>query len=289
VAEQHADGASSTDVTAGVGKTALGVAMVRAQESRRGDRLFDDPYAAAFLDAAPGVFDTEQRAAAAAGGTASWGAAFSSHVVIRTRFYDDYLLDAAGDGLRQGVLLAAGLDTRAYRLAWPDGLRLFELDLPGVLRFKDAVLAGQRAVARCQRLAVPVDLRGDWTVALSGAGFRPGDPTVWLVEGLFIYLSADEAARLLTTISELSATGSRLAFENEDLDTDAMRAQARKTPAMAEYAAMWKSGLPDARAWLADHGWQPTVHDRRAVAAEYGRGVGGRSTGGFLTAVAASL
>src|SRR5438132_3170000 len=118
----------------GVGKTALGVAMIRAEESRRSDRLFDDPYAAAFLAAAPGVFDREQRAAAAGvGGMAAWGAVFWSHAVIRTRFFDDYLFDAAERGIRQVLQLAAGLDTRAYRLAWPPGVRLFELELPEVL------------------------------------------------------------------------------------------------------------------------------------------------------------
>jgi methyltransferase (TIGR00027 family) len=271
-------------VTVGIGKTALGMAMIRAAESGRSDRLFEDPYAAAFLDAAPGVFDERRLPAAAAAGTASRGAVFASHAVIRTRFYDDYLLEATGGRPRQVVLVAAGLDTRAYRLAWPDGTRLFELDLPGVLRFKDRVLAGRRAVARCERVAVPADLRGDWSTALTGAGFRPGDPTAWLLEGLLIYLSADEAARLLTAVGDLSAGGSRLAFEYDDHDTDGMRRQAGDTPAMSEYTAMWKGGLPDVRGWLAEHGWRLTVHDRRVVAARFGRGVGEPSTGGFLVA-----
>jgi methyltransferase (TIGR00027 family) len=150
-------------VWAGVGKTALGAAMVRAEESRRGDRLFDDPYADAFLAAAPGVFNREQRAAAAhVGDMAGWGAAFWSHAVVRTRFFDDYLADAAGGGIRQVVLLAAGLDTRAYRLPWPVGVRLFELDLPEVLDFKQRVLDQQAATARCDRRAIGVDLRQDW-------------------------------------------------------------------------------------------------------------------------------
>ncbi|HEY5473431.1 MAG TPA: SAM-dependent methyltransferase, partial [Candidatus Limnocylindrales bacterium] len=107
---------SSSGLPVGVAKTALGVAMVRAQESQRDDRLFNDPYAEAFLIASPGAFDAEQRAAeAGAGDMAPWGAAFWSHAVTRTRFFDDYLLDATAHGIRQVVLLAAGLDTRAYR------------------------------------------------------------------------------------------------------------------------------------------------------------------------------
>jgi methyltransferase (TIGR00027 family) len=274
----------------GVGKTALGVAMVRAEESQRSDRLFDDPYAAAFLAAAPGAFDRERQAAERAtagaddGGMASWGAAFWSHAVIRTRFFDDYLLEAAERGIRQIVLLAAGLDTRAYRLAWPTGIRLYELDLPEVLGFKERVLAEQAAVARCERRAIATDLRQEWATPLTRAGLRPDEPTAWLPEGLLIYLSLDEAAHLLTTVGDLSAPGSRLAFEFEDLAVDAMRQQARATPTMNEYAALWKGGLPDPPGWLAGHGWHPEIHNRAEVTAGYGRAASGSTAGGFVTA-----
>jgi methyltransferase (TIGR00027 family) len=137
----------------GVAKTALGVARARARESRREDRLFGDPYAQAFVEAAPGVFPQEPatwQQRAALGPLAPLGAAFHAHAVIRTRFFDDYLAGAAGAGCRQVVLLAAGLDTRAFRLAWPAGVRLFEVDLPGVLAFKEPVLAACGAVPRCQ-------------------------------------------------------------------------------------------------------------------------------------------
>ncbi|HEY5987547.1 MAG TPA: SAM-dependent methyltransferase, partial [Streptosporangiaceae bacterium] len=125
---------------AGVGKTALGVAFVRARESQRPDRLFNDPLAQAFIERAPGLLPPEPTTSgelAALGPMASLGAVFYTHAVIRTRFFDDYALAAAGAGCRQVVLLAAGLDTRAFRLTWPDHLRLFELDLPGLLIFKE--------------------------------------------------------------------------------------------------------------------------------------------------------
>lgn len=279
------DDMGSGDAPTGVGKTALGVAMVRAEESRRSDRLFDDPYAAAFLAAAPGVFEREQRAAAAGvGDMAAWGAAFWSHAVIRTRFFDDWLLDAVHRGIHQVVLLAAGLDTRAYRLTWPHGVHLFELDLPEVLAFKQRVLDEQAAVPRCHRHAVAVDLRGVWATRLIEAGLNPHQPTAWLLEGLLIYLSTEQAAHLLTTLGELSPAGSRVAFEVEDLGTDTMRAQARTTAAMAEYTALWKGGLLDAPRWLTEHGWRPEVHDRAQVAARYGRALSGTSAGGLVTA-----
>lgn len=158
--------------------------------------MFDDPYAQAFLDAAPGVLPEEPRTAgelAGLGPLASLGAVFSFHGVIRTRFFDDYLLAAAAGGCHQVVLLAAGLDTRAFRLPWPDGVRLFELDLPTVLSFKDVVLAQQAAVPRCARMTVPVDLRANWPVELAKAGFDHTVPTAWLAEGLLLYRCADDA------------------------------------------------------------------------------------------------
>lgn len=273
----------------GVGKTALGVASVRARESRRPDRLFDDPYAQAFLDAAPGVLPNEpvsERDVAAWGPMASLGAVFHAHGALRTRFFDDFLLTATAAGCEQVVLLAAGLDARAFRLPWPDGVRLFEVDLPAVLTFKQRVLAGQSASPRCERVMVPADLRGDWSRTLVAAGLRETAPTAWLAEGLLIYLSADETAAMLTTVGELSAPGSRLAFEHGGIATDSLLARARTMPALAEYTALWQGGLgTDAPTWLADHGWHVHTHDRAALAASYGRPDPDAANGAFLTAV----
>jgi len=276
---------SEGGIQSGVGKTALRVAMVRAGESRRPDRLFDDPYAEGFLAAAPGLFDVEQPAApAGAGELASWGAEFSAHAVIRTRFFDDYLLDATRDGVHQVVLLAAGLDTRAYRLRWPDGVRLYELDLAGVLEFKERVLDERAAVPSCQRTSVPVDLRADWTVDLREVGFAAAEPTAWLAEGLLIYLSADEAEKLLSRVSELCPAGSRLSLEVGNLGSDAIRDRADQAPTMQQYAKLWKGGLPDAQGWLGRHGWRTQLDDRASVSATYGRAPAGSSSGGFITA-----
>jgi methyltransferase (TIGR00027 family) len=229
--------------------TAMGMAAVRAAESSRADRLFDDPYAQLFLDALPGAFAPQFTT-----GTESLGAMFAAHGAIRTRFFDDYL---AGSGCHQVVLLAAGLDTRAFRLAWSQPVRLYELDLPDVFATKEAVLAEHEP--KCERIALPADLREHWQVTLIEAGFTPAKPTAWLAEGLLIYLSPDETIGLLTAVSELSAGGSTLAFEHSA--DSPLVAQASATPSMAEFTKMWKSSPgQDVLGWLTAHGWRAEVH-----------------------------
>jgi methyltransferase (TIGR00027 family) len=264
----------SPESPSGVGGTSLGVARARAWESGRPDRLFDDPYAAAFAAAAPAT-----RRPVSPG---SQRARLAFHVIIRTRFYDDYLLAACAAGHRQVVLLAAGLDTRAYRLPWPAGVRLYELDLPEVLTFKNGVLEGQEAVAGCERTALPVDLRSEWPATLAGAGFDPDVPTAWLIEGLLVYLTAEEAALLLTRVGRLSAPGSRLSLERNN--AAATIAEGDRT-GVEEYAALWKGGLGrDTAGWLDRHGWRTETHELADVAASYGRPVPDASVSGFLTA-----
>ena len=272
------------EVPEGVGRTAVGMALLRAGESDRADRLFDDPLAIAFVEAAPDSF-AEEEAEADAEDLRSLGAIFAFHGVIRTRFYDDYLLAADEAGCRQAVLVAAGLDARAFRLPWSKGLRLWELDQADVLAFKQWVLDERGAVPRCERRAVAVDLRTDWGSALEGAGFDPRVPTAWLVEGLLTYLSADEAARLLLAITIRSAPGGRLAFERGGGSSDALAARARHLPTMARYTAMFRGGLGEnAQAWLADRGWDVETHDLLSVARRCGREPPSGAAGGFVTA-----
>jgi methyltransferase (TIGR00027 family) len=273
----------------GVGKTALGMALVRAGESGRADRLFNDPYAQAFVDAAPGAFPEAAAFTAdrgARGSREGLGAVFAFHAVVRTRFFDDYLVGATAAGCRQVVLLAAGLDARAFRLPWPDGVRVFELDLPEVLGFKETVLAGYGATPSCGRTVVPADLREHWPTGLVAAGFDRTAPTAWLAEGLLLYLTTDEAARLLTGVGELSTPGSQLAFEHGGIASSVILAQAHDMPAMQQYTSLWEGGLgEEASGWLSRDGWQPQIHDRAELAVSYGRPVPGESSGSFLTAV----
>jgi methyltransferase (TIGR00027 family) len=267
----------------GVGITSLGVAMVRANESARPDRLFDDPLATAFVAAAPGAFPEAKRRYD--GDQRQVGAAFGVHAIIRTRFYDDYLLAACSTGIRQVVLVAAGLDARAFRLGWPDGTHVFEMDLPDVVAFKERVLTARRAAPRCLRTVVPVDLRDDWPEALRAAGFALDRPTAWLMEGLLIYLGPADADRLLTGVHDLSAPGSQVAFESGSTATADLLAKAAATPAMAKYARMWRGGPDgDPADWLRDHGWHPTKHNLGDLAAGYGRPLSAPAVSGFLTA-----
>jgi len=254
-----------------VSRTALGVARIRARESDREDRLFDDPYAEAFLavaepvDPVPSTVDPVYRRLA-------------FHVVIRTRFYDDYLLDATAAGCSQVVLLAAGLDTRAHRLTWPPGVRLFELDLPPLLAFKAEVLERQTTRPQCERVPVPTDLRDDWGEALISAGFDPRRATAWLAEGLLVYLTAEETLALLTEVSRLSAPGSQLATEGGRGAVSPAREVGRLT-------ALWKGGLGrNPASWLDDHGWRCNTPDLTSVATALGRPPAAPSDSGFVIA-----
>jgi methyltransferase (TIGR00027 family) len=270
------------DVPDGVGRTALGMACVRADEDRRPDRLFSDPYAQAFVAAAPDALPS--------GGVAGNGDPMAGVVhaaVVRTRFFDDFLMDACVSGCRQVVLVAAGLDTRAFRLSWPAGVSLFEMDLPAVLAFKEQVLTNTGVVPRCHRVAVAVDLREDWPSQLVTAGFQPETPTVWLLEGLLVYLTADEATTLLRAVTELSAAASQLGCERQASDAR-QRPSDSVAPRLAQFTKMWKGGLGHALPeWLAQHDWQVRIEDRDPIADAYRRPSPVPSDGGYLISVRA--
>jgi methyltransferase (TIGR00027 family) len=138
------------------------------------------------------------------------------HIAVRTRFFDDFFTTSFTAGVRQAVILASGLDTRAYRLAWPDGTVVFEIDQPSVVEFKTRVLADAGAALSADRRTVGIDLREDWPSALRNAGFDPSAPTAWIAEGLLIYLPPEAQDRLLDNITALSAPGSALATEHMD-------------------------------------------------------------------------
>ena len=273
-----------TDSLPPVSRTALGVAGLRATESGRPDRLFDDPYASLFFEAGKSLLPAPPQRAVAQG--PDLRALFYSQVVVRTRFYDEYLTGAVAQGCAQVVLLAAGLDSRALRLDWPASLRLFELDLPGVLEFKDRVLTEHGAVPRCTRVVVPVDLREDWACALREAGFDPARPTAWLAEGLLIYLSFEEAAGLLGTVGELSAPGGRIAFEHRADLANPLVSSAKLLERGRSVTDLWQGGLgKEDERWLAEHGWRPSTHVRPPLARE--RGGIQDEPHGFLTAIRA--
>jgi methyltransferase (TIGR00027 family) len=208
------------DINESVGATALGVAGGRAAETNSADPLISDPYAQLFLEAAgdgiwriyldgelpselvdldPQVADRMQ--------------AMLGYTACRTKFFDEYFLSAAGDGIRQAVILAAGLDSRAWRLAWPAGCVVYEIDQPKVLAFKTGTLESHEATPIASHVGVGIDLRLDWPKALAQAGFDASVPTAWSAEGLLPYLTADAQDLLFDRIQSLSAPGSRVAVE----------------------------------------------------------------------------
>ncbi|MFI6436143.1 SAM-dependent methyltransferase [Streptomyces sp. NPDC050759] len=194
--------------------------------------------------------------------------AVSFSLVIRTKFLDDLWRQASASGVRQGVLLGAGMDSRAFRTDWPEGTRLFEVDTAAPLDFKASVLRQERAVARCERITVAVDLREDWPRALAAAGHDPAVPTAWIAEGLLIHLPEDAVELLLARIGAQSAPGSRMGLTwgargvIERFGGDAAPGSA---------VSLWVSEMPDDPVGrLAGHGWEADSHTLRERAA-YGR------------------
>jgi len=211
------------------------VAAARAIETHRDDALARDVYAEHFVRAARASVDWPVRLQQVPDGDADplWGR-FARYFGLRTRVLDDFLLRQVRTGSRQVVLLGAGLDTRAYRLGWPPGCAVYEIDQEEVLAFKDRVLDGLRATPKAERVTIGADLRLDWATALTGAGFDPAAPTAWLAEGLLLYLPQTAERALIATVDELSAAGSALAYEVK-LGTES--AAVRESPIYS--AAKW--------------------------------------------------
>lgn len=265
------------DIVSGVGITALGVAACRAIESKRESRLVEDPYAEPFVSAAdaPVPMRTEPLDGQPESALDEVWQLMSLYMGVRSRFFDDYIIGAVADGVRQVVILAAGLDARAHRLDWPDGCTVFEVDQPRVLGFKDRVLRERGVEPRCERRVVATDLRGDWRSELLAYGFDPGRPTAWLAEGLLPYLPAEAEQQMLKVIHELSAPGSRLSTERVH-DLGDLREHRVMIDALREIGFNIE-GLfnteprQDIGERLAQHGWSSDEREAAAIAERYGR------------------
>ncbi|RNF93906.1 class I SAM-dependent methyltransferase [Streptomyces botrytidirepellens] len=270
----------NTGVARGVGRTALMVAAARAIETHRPDALARDPYAEHFVRAAGRAFaNWPVRPRQVPGGDTDplWGR-LGRYFGLRTRALDDFLLARARAGTRQVVLLGAGLDSRAYRLDWPPGCTVFEIDQGPVLAFKHGVLDGLRAAPRAERVTIAADLRHDWAGALTAARFDPARPTTWLAEGLLLYLPSAAEQLLMETVAGLSAAGSALAYEVK-LGTES--AAVRDSPVYS--AARLRIGVdllalfdgeprPDTAGDLAARGWSTTVRTPFDFTSRSGRG-----------------
>jgi len=277
MARTHDD---SWGITESVGATALGVAMARAAESNCDCPLFTDRYAQLFVDAAiKRGWDPSA--------IAKRLPMIKGYAAVRTKWFDEYFIAAGANGIDQAVILAAGLDARAWRLPWITDSAVFEIDQPQVLAFKADTLAAQRARPNAAYQAVSIDLRGDWPTALREAGFDPSTPTAWSAEGLLPYLPAAGQDLLFERIVELSATGSRMAVEALspsyfDPDyLDRRRQYLRGTPDNAEQSGdtnepdipdLWFiEERTDLRQWLTERGWAVTAIEALNLMQRYDR------------------
>ncbi|ORA80083.1 SAM-dependent methyltransferase [Mycolicibacter kumamotonensis] len=271
----------SWDINTSVGSTALFVATARALEARKPEPLAVDPYAELFCRAAGGDW-----AAVIEGNlpghqllTSDFGEHFVNFQGARTRYFDDYFRRAVEAGVRQVVILAAGLDSRAYRLSWPDGTTIFELDQPQVLAYKSYVLSQRGIRPGAQRREVAVDLREDWPQALRDSGFDPEQPSAWIAEGLLIYLPAEAQAQLFTGIDNLAAPGSHVAVE----DGAPLPAEAFQAAVEAEVAAgddsrifhrlVYNERCAPADEWFGARGWTAVATPLADYLRELGRPV----------------
>ncbi|AYJ07755.1 class I SAM-dependent methyltransferase [Mycobacterium avium] len=206
------------DLASSVGATATMVAAGRAMATKDPRGLIDDPFAeplvrAVGVDFFTKMMDGELDLDAIENATPVRIQSMVDGMAVRTKYFDDYFVDATDAGVRQVVILVSGLDSRAYRLPWPAGTVVYEIDQPRVIEFKSNTLAEVGAEPTATRRTIPIDLRGDWPAALSAAGFDPAAPTAWLAEGLLIYLPPEAQDRLFDNITALSAPGSTIATE----------------------------------------------------------------------------
>jgi methyltransferase (TIGR00027 family) len=243
-----------------LGSTARWTAAVRARERAREDRLFDDPWAAA-LAGKEGAEWIEPRSADSV-----------APMVLRTRFFDDFLQRIClQHAIRQVVLVAAGLDTRAFRLNWPAGTRLFELDQSAVLKYKEQVLRSAGARPACQRQTIEADLTGPWKEKLVKAGFDTQHPSVWLLEGFLFYLPNESVTHLLDEVTSLAAPKSWMGFDviNSTMLISPLTRQ--WVEMQANSGAPWIGTMDDPEGFLAARGWKARLTQAGAEDANYGR------------------
>jgi methyltransferase (TIGR00027 family) len=273
-------------ITELVGATALGVAAARAAETAGSDPLIRDDFAWKLVSPAGAAWArlTDPELAWLDGDEQGQRAhrLGIDYQAVRTHFFDEYFADAvgaAGSGIRQVVILAAGLDSRAYRLDWPAETAVYEIDQPQVLEYKTGILESHGAVPTANRRTVAVDLRDDWPAALAAAGFDRTQPTAWLAEGLLPYLPSDAQDRLFEMFTALSAPGSQVAIEvfgmNSSSNTHRWQRMRDRLGLDVNVQALTfhEPDRSDAAEWLTDHGWQVKVVNNREEMARLGRAV----------------
>jgi methyltransferase (TIGR00027 family) len=290
----------SWDLASSVGTTATMVAAARAVGSREEDPLFDDPYAAPLVRAVGLDFLTrlaDGEIELPDDGDPAGAAFIATSIAVRTRFFDDFFVTATGGGnpagatgggnpadagaaaIRQAVILASGLDSRAYRLPWPDGTVVYEIDQPQVIDFKTTTMASIGAFPAAEHRTVAIDLREDWPNALRESGFDVSAPTAWSAEGLLVYLPPEAQDRLFDDIAALSAPGSRLATEYHPDAAASIGGRARELGRQwgdhgldLDISKLFYDGeRKPVVEYLAEHGWQVSARLRPEIFADYGR------------------
>lgn len=263
------------DIVSSVGYTALLVAGWRAVHAVSANPLVQDEYAKYFIYASQDLY---LAGVLANPGTSKDETAFPRLYGVQTRFFDDFFDSAGAAGIRQAVIVAAGLDSRAYRLEWPDGTTVFEVDLPKVLEFKARVLSERGAAPKARRVEVAADLRTDWSRELEAAGFDTESPSAWSVEGILPYLNDEAQNALFTRISGLSAPGSRIAIGalGSRLDGEQLAALEVDHPGVGmsgdvDFSALTYEPATSPAERLAAHGWTvEPVRNTLDLQASYG-------------------
>ena len=240
--------------------TAYWTAAIRARETTRNDHLFNDPWAADLAGAKGATWIREHPENS------------TIATVLRTRYFDDYLNRITSDtAIKQIVLMAAGLDTRAYRLHWPEKIRLFELDQGSVLEYKEQILYNAGVKPACERHPVAVDLTVSWENSLKNSGFYTDQPSAWLLEGLLYYLSKEKLTSLLDKVMCLATPGSYIGFDiinsavlKSELTKDWVKMQAKS-------GAPWIGTIDDPEDFLAVRNWKATITHLGAPTTNYDR------------------
>jgi methyltransferase (TIGR00027 family) len=284
----------SWEITQSVGSTALGVAAARAAETESEHPLIHDPFARVFVEAAgEGMWSLYTdpvlmaKAVELEPEVRIRTQVMVDFMATRTALFDEFFLGAADAGVRQVVILASGLDARSWRLPWPDGTVVYELDQPKVLDFKTATLKQHGAEPTAKLVTIPIDLRQDWPKALQEAGFDPSQPSAWSAEGLVRYLPAQAQDLLFERVHALSAPGSWLATNVPDrgfTDPDRVRRQREEMQRVRAAVAqlvdievteaddLWyaeeRTPVDD---WLRDRGWDVAAVTHPELLARYGR------------------
>jgi len=267
------------DLASSVGATATAVAASRAIASEGPNALLNDPWADPlvravgidnFIKLIDGKIDRTDDPLLNR-------QAMNEQITVRTRFFDDFFIEATRSGIRQVVILASGLDTRAYRLDWPADTVVYEIDQPEVIAFKTQTLANLGAEPAARRRTVAIDLRDDWPSALAEAGFDAQKPTAWSAEGLLVYLPPEAQDRLFDHIVALSASGSRIATEHMDLrsiPTDwaqRLTERSQRLGSNINLAELFYTGERNTSAeYLATHGWRVDIRTTENAYAAHG-------------------